>query len=303
MFKRIIDSIGGEAILDKITSQLSGTDFASFLLEVFRRRAEKIAASDLLQQFRDSRFVATADMNCIGYKEIELVWLRYAKRKGFEPVIFSPVAPLGSCSAIAPVNQNKIVSAARNTEVVADITNMMALKTAEIIRSKSDENNIIRLASAHRHIRAQAFPDPSFAAHFGVLCLTSGGLDTGNYSFELSQLKEHLNYHYKMLASCFDSARLTTRIYISDKRLADPIDRLLKKIAYSSPAERVNEPLESNYYFPLQFKIFLTLEDAEIDLADGGVVDWTQQLLSNKKHRFFISASGIERVYKLAYIE
>ena len=32
----------------------------------------------------------------------------------------------------------------------------------------------------------------------------------------------------------------------------------------------------------IQFKVFLRLEDGEIDLVDGGTVDWTQRLLSNK---------------------
>ena len=53
------------------------------------------------------------------------------------------------------------------------------------------------------------------------------------------------------------------------------------------------------YYCLAQFKTFLQYKGNQINLSDGGFVDWTQQLLSNKKHRLFISGIGTELVYKL----
>jgi hypothetical protein len=41
------------------------------------------------------------------------------------------------------------------------------------------------------------------------------------------------------------------------------------------------------------------LEIREFEIADGGLVDWTQQLLNNKKERFFISGFGLEILNKL----
>ena len=40
---------------------------------------------------------------------------------------------------------------------------------------------------------------------------------------------------------------------------------------------------------------------AKVKVADldGGLVDWTQKLIPNKKHRLFISGCGIELVHKI----
>jgi isocitrate dehydrogenase len=53
------------------------------------------------------------------------------------------------------------------------------------------------------------------------------------------------------------------------------------------------------YYKLVQFKIFLKHKGSLIDLADGGFVDWTQQLLQNNKQRLLISGVGIELIYKI----
>jgi hypothetical protein len=56
-----------------------------------------------------------------------------------------------------------------------------------------------------------------------------------------------------------------------------------------------------NYYKLIQFKFFLEREGKEINLSDGGFVDWTQKFLQNKKHRLLISGIGIELIYKIKH--
>lgn len=46
----------------------------------------------------------------------------------FESIELSPVAPLGVCAIMGHASQNKVLSALRGTEVVADPTNVMALE-------------------------------------------------------------------------------------------------------------------------------------------------------------------------------
>jgi hypothetical protein len=48
-----------------------------------------------------------------------------------EGVELSPIAPLGTCSAVGPVSQNRIVSAMRSAEVVSDSTNALAVEAAD----------------------------------------------------------------------------------------------------------------------------------------------------------------------------
>jgi hypothetical protein len=60
------------------------------------------------------------------------------------------------------------------------------------------------------------------------------------------------------------------------------------------------EPANENLYYPvIQFKLLIHLEDQWLDMADGGLVDWTQKLLHNKKNRMMISGLGLERLYNL----
>lgn len=46
-------------------------------------------------------------------------------------------------------------------------------------------------------------------------------------------------------------------------------------------------------------KTVIPIGDQEIDIADGGFTDWTQQLLNNKKERLLISGFGLSLLYQL----
>jgi hypothetical protein len=43
----------------------------------------------------------------------------------------------------------------------------------------------------------------------------------------------------------------------------------------------------------------IAIAGKEIEIADGGLVTWTQQLLDNRKERLFISGLGIEYLSKI----
>src|SRR6185369_4684835 len=99
----------------------------------------------------------------------------------------SPLAPLGVCSAVGRASQNKVVSALRGTEVVADPTNVLALECAR--RLREDPEQVVRLATCHRAVRAQAHPKlPGYAPHFRIFCLASGGLARKDHAFVVEAL-------------------------------------------------------------------------------------------------------------------
>src|SRR5205807_148634 len=58
----------------------------------------------------------------------ELAWSLLPN--GYRPLELPPVCPHGTNSLVATVNQNKVISTIRNTEVVADSTNVLALECA-----------------------------------------------------------------------------------------------------------------------------------------------------------------------------
>jgi hypothetical protein len=53
------------------------------------------------------------------------------------------------------------------------------------------------------------------------------------------------------------------------------------------------------YYRGVSFNIDAELGGREYSVADGGTVDWTQRLLSNRRERLLLSGIGTERVARL----
>ena len=51
-----------------------------------------------------------------------------------------------------------------------------------------------------------------------------------------------------------------------------------------------------DYYLQAAFEIDVRFGGMTFNAADGGLVDWTQQLLANRKERLMISGIGIDRV-------
>jgi hypothetical protein len=48
------------------------------------------------------------------------------------------------------------------------------------------------------------------------------------------------------------------------------------------------------------FKVFVTTANGDrLEVADGGLVDWTQQLVQSRKERMMISGLGVERLATL----
>jgi len=57
----------------------------------------------------------------------------------------------------------------------------------------------------------------------------------------------------------------------------------------------VDWPGGRGYYAGLCFKVNATYGGVTLEVGDGGVVDWTQQLLTSRKERLFTSGLGLER--------
>ena len=187
--------------------KFSGSELNTLLLELFRKRAKKITPAELLRQFEKNRFTAPSSVDTIAFKELEMRCLKLAEQKNFTSVTLSPLTSFGTCSAVGFVDQNNIVSALRGTEVVSDATNVFALLIAQEFKKRKN-NSVVKYATTHRHVRGQALSNPAFTAHFGVLCLATGGMDTGNFSFELEHLLEHMHLHLSLLSNEFEEDKL-----------------------------------------------------------------------------------------------
>ena len=110
-------------------STLRGSDFHSLMLEVYRRRAEARKPSDLMEFYKNNRFVQPARVP-IGVR-LRLEQAAVDALPGdFSVVELAPLAPQGNCAVLGQMSQDRIVSADRHLEVCADPTNFLALECA-----------------------------------------------------------------------------------------------------------------------------------------------------------------------------
>src|SRR5438045_8845846 len=175
---------------DALATGLPASGLWSLLLGVMEARASARGTAALVDQWARDRFVAPALVDQRTTIEVDRALL--AAASAFEAIELSPVAPLGVGSARGRASQNKVLSALRGTEVVADPTNVMALECAR--RLRRDPQAVVRLATSHRCVRAQEIPKVrGFTAHFRMFCLAGAGVERGNHAFVVGAIAEQIS--------------------------------------------------------------------------------------------------------------
>jgi hypothetical protein len=307
--ERISRETGIEDLADILAERLPPSDLQSLLMEVYRRRTESLAPSDVFSQYQRDRFVQMAQVDPAIAGELD--GLAYTLLPpGFEAVGLSPVAPLGSCSAISTVSQNAIVPTIRNTEVCSDATNVLALECARrrrtAMRSNPRATDRVKLCASHRLLRAQSFEGPASFQHFRLLALCTAGRDEGSFRFEVESLLEHIDFHLRLLGRVGDLGYTIDDVRVSVTALDEQrIEQLQMDVtevltaAHPNVAAGFDQERESGrgYYSAACFCIRARDRSGQdYLLVDGGLTDWTQQLLNNRKERLMTSGLGSERL-------
>ena len=88
---RIAREISGQDPLELLSTRMTGSDFTTLMLEVFRRRSSVLKPIDVLHQYENDRFTKPAQLDALRLREMQLVALR-AVASVFEPIETSPVA-------------------------------------------------------------------------------------------------------------------------------------------------------------------------------------------------------------------
>lgn len=298
---RILSRTGDNGLLDKLAG-LQPSDVQSLLMEVFGRLSGKISPAGLLHDYRQNRFVKPAELDAVSFLKLELELSTLAEQKGFKPVLLSPAGLFGSCSSMAAVSQNKVLSALRGTEILADPTNMLALHLADKLSSRewTNADEAIHLCAASRVARAQGFSGPGRFAHFGLFAVVSSGRDSGSYQCENNMLEKHIAFY-----DDFFRQHLNAQVAVILRRRKGYTDNIgflertgshIQKALPHIPLEVDNTETDNVYYLGLNFKLMLYVNGQPMEIGDGGFVDWTQKLLHNKKERLLISAIGLDRL-------
>jgi hypothetical protein len=228
----------------------------------------------------------------------------------FETIALSPLAPLGSCSVLAGVPQNNIVTTTRNTEVMADATNILAMECAvrrgKLLKATSKSTEQVKLCTSHRHTRTQSIEDKNFTAHFSIIALCSAGRDQGNLMFEKECLHEHISFYFDVFKHITDinfirkiSVNLHDYGEPGNDDLIDMVKTLIKNEEKGEVVIHQNSESAKHYYSRMRFSIFVTNEKNESHMhIDGGFTNWTAKLLKNNKERILTSGMGTEYMLK-----
>ncbi|MGW7681191.1 hypothetical protein ACWGID_10655 [Kribbella sp. NPDC054772] len=267
---------------DALVDGLSQSELQSVLLDVTRERAAKVTPARLLQRWQQDRFVRPSGIDPRELvKTQQRLWELLPEK--FDGVQLSPITPLGTCSTVATINQNQVVSTVRGTEVASDPTNELAIEAAVRRRAGQDR---VHLAACQRVVRAQTFDGPGMTAHFELFVLVSSARDSGSFRTEAELLIDHLNFWHAVLG---EKAELTFTAF-RENGLRDRIEDTVRPalgVAFTEDAERTKS---ANYYAGLG----LGIDRGGAGLGDGGFTTWTADLLGDAKERCLTSCISTE---------
>lgn len=296
IIKHVLEKVGNKNLIDELTTRLSQSEINTFLLALSKEIANKNTPNDILNKYESNRFVKPSELNPIKVKQVEILMLEMAEASGFSSVLLSPASPLGSCSVTAKVDQNNVISATRGLELIADSTNILAIYLANGIKNKTINNtkSPVHLSATCRVTRGQIFKINEFVPHFSLFTLVSSGKDTGSYGFEKDAIARHMRFYISYLEEKLGhKLKVTLNVrngYIDKIGFIDRIHCHLREIyPYTDFIVNMKET-ENSYYQGINFKISVD----NIELVDGGFVDWTQKLLGNKKERLLTSGAGVD---------
>lgn len=283
-----------------LQSGLGASDLQTLLLAVVRARAAAVPPARVVRRWQEDRFVrpAAADPRRLAEVEAALWRLLPDRVAGVE---LAPVAPLGTCSAVAPVDQHRVVSTVRGTEVLSDPTNALAVEAA-VRRRAAGPAGRVDLAAAHRVLRAQRFR-PGASAHFRLFAVVSSARDRGSGRTEAELLVDHLLFWQRALGALAPGAgcRLTVTPFghpVLGERLADTV---LPAVSDGTVPVTVDagRTRGAGYYAGAALRLAAAAGGGEVEIGDGGLVDWTAQFLGDAKERCLISCVATERLADL----
>lgn len=284
--RRVLSGPGGAAA--DVLAALPGADLTTVQLEVARRRAARLAATDVLRRHRTDRFAGPSPLPFAVLRRVEDALLGAASE--FDLVTLAPLTPLGTHSVVTGLAQHRVVPTGRGTEVAADPTTGLALEAA--VRRSSGA--VVRLATVQRVVRAQRVAAGLFA-HFSLFGAVTAGRDTGDLGFEREHVVEHARL---MVAGCraLGASAVELAVTVLDPRFEGLLDGIPDVPVRAFP-ER--EGGRGGYYEGLCFKVFAAFGGPLAEVGDGGFTPWTRRVLGNAKERLMTSGLGVDRLATL----
>jgi hypothetical protein len=282
---------------------LSPADLRTLLMDVSRRRAAAVTPAGLIQRWRQDRYVRPAG------SDPRLVWRLEARLWELLPGEFagidlSPVTPLGTCAAMGPVSQDRVISTTRGSEVVSDPTNALALEAAA--RRQRSPARPVHLACCHRVLRGQPFDAPGDFQHFRLFALVTSARDQGSGATEAAMLITHLRFWSRALSDLLPGRRVAVRYTVLGfpplhERIHDTVLPGIRPLPGAVIVEEdPGREQGRGYYQRGAIKLHAETGGQWQEVGDGGFTDWTARFLGDAKERCFTSCVSTERLAALA---
>lgn len=304
---RIERLAGMPGLLDALAGRLPGTDLQSLLLAVLRRRADALSPGQVLDRYGRDRMLEPAPTDPVLLGALDRLAFSLLP-EGHSPIELSPVCPLGTNSAVAGIDQNRVVTTVRGSEVTADSTTALALECAarrrRLLRTDPRSAERVGLAASQRVLRPQRYANPAARSHFRLIAVATAGRDVGSLGFELAALRDHLSFYVSLFEALRTEGAGIGRVEIAFTDLAGGREALLEREVGEVLAARFpglgwsfepSPPERAAYYQTVCFHVRAAGPAGETaELVDGGLTDWTGRLLGNAKERLLVSGMGAE---------
>ncbi|MDT7726144.1 MAG: hypothetical protein QOI21_2720 [Actinomycetota bacterium] len=292
---RVLGKIGDDKLLPVLTEGLTGADLAPLLAEVLRSRAGRVTAAETLRGYHDHGFDTSQETPFRTLRRAEDLMLDTLP-PDFEVLSLAPTVPLGA-HALAGIDQSRVVSTIRGSEVSADTTIGLALAAAG--RRNALRTKDVRLAAVQRVTRVAHPGGRAITAHFPMLGMVSAGRQSAGRTFERDHVVQHLRFVTDTLRAA-GSGVITVRLDPLTSWAGPLIDHV-SSVLRADPAIRVTSdgtrPEGTQpYYAGFSYKVFTEFGGEPMEVADGGLVDWARKLLSDRKELMLVTGFGVQRL-------
>lgn len=289
--RRVLADLGIPDLVDQLAA-IPGSDFTSLWLAIARARAEGLTHRDILRRYESDALFRPAFATSEGLRRATQKVLEVLPAD-FELVTLAPVVPAGTHWVLGEISPNNVLTTVRGAELAADNAAGLALEAAS--RRRGSRNGTLKLASTQRLTRAQPFSGPLTHAHFEVLALVTAGRDRGHHLFEIESAVDHLSVYAGFLAGVANNVVVSLTDY--EGHFGDVLAAIEENLPDGVTSRRWPDRADGRaYYAGLRFSITARKAGVEYNLVDGGLVDWTQHLLSDRKERMLTSGIGLDRL-------
>lgn len=306
----VLRETGVPDLVEILAERLTPPALEAVLREAHRQRAGRMTPAELLTRFERDPYVRPSPVPVSLLATIDRVAFSVAAPR-FKPIELSPICPVGTVSALGPVDPGAARSAGGASEVVSDCASVLALECAfrrrDLEPTGGSVPERVELCASHRELHVPFSAPLRSEPHCRVFGLASAGVDQGLFRFETEALLGQLDVHLRLLESLREEGVTIGLIALTlFHRAGADFDRAIRDAVVAPLAETFPDvkmifaevhPLGRGYYAPLGFTV--TVEDhveVEHRVGLGGFTDWTRQLLDRSEERLLVSIIATERL-------